>query len=83
MPNFEQPQSPTPEREPKIFFCQDCKNEIKKAGGFFSIQVIGTCEKCGGMTSTKSLKICRKCAKEMHICQNCVKPLEQSEEYGH
>lgn len=83
MKDFEQPVPPSPEREPKILFCKDCEDEVVKAGGFIAPQVIGTCEKCGGYTSTRSLKICRKCAKELQICQKCVNPLDQSDEDGH
>ena len=80
--NFEEPKSPE-NAEPKIFLCDDCDREAKKNGGFFVVNIIGTCEKCGGYTSSRTLKICRKCAKEIKICQNCVKPLDQSDENGH
>lgn len=77
-------EQPSPEkRESRNLFCEDCKKEVKEKGGFIGPQIMGNCEKCGGLTSMKLLKLCRKCANEMQVCQNCVKPLDQSDDYGH
>jgi RecJ-like exonuclease len=46
------------------YLCPECRDK-----GFLT--TIGTCQRCGGMTSSISFKYCYDCAKELNRCQCC------------
>jgi len=49
------------------YFCPDCQ-------GRAHLDAIGTCSRCGDMTSSISFKYCYECAKELDRCQYCGRP---------
>jgi hypothetical protein len=46
----------------------DFRRRICVVGGHIGLCALGTCSRCGGVTSSCSMSICRRCADELGVC---------------